>query len=182
MCLETLKEFRPCTIGYKIVRRSVIIPDHYRSLLKGSGQLKPQYWLDELSFRSGYLRGPNCKIPLEHPLGESNAYPIGWHICHTKAGALDQYRRFRNLFHLFDRNHIMIKVKVRKALVTGYQLGHKITVAKEIFIIGEVCMLSTLDPKELSKIVPIRLWKYRVEAIKQYLKDEKVRKGKSSCA
>lgn len=150
MCLDRLETFKPCTVGYKIIYRDYCNKRFYRFLIKGYGSFLPKIWLNESSYR---YPGDGETLPLELGNDSNFTYPIGFHICHTIAGAIVHFRKFG------FTDSILVKVKIRQAVATGYQFGHKVTVAKEMYIIKEIHTFKTFSIEELNSIVKVEKWK-----------------------
>lgn len=123
MCLDRKARFKPCRIGYKIVRRQ---NKHLFSEIRGNRKvLTKGVWLDEKDFR--YDCDSRRKMIYER---RSPTYPYGWHIFHSIEGA-------KNWMLGIDTG-VLIKVSVKEPVATGYQHQAKITVAKQIKILGIV--------------------------------------------
>lgn len=124
MCLDKVAEFKPCKVGYKIMR------ENNRGKLVGAcytGEISQQgVWLDEKDFRDYKDKG-RARISEYHM-----PYPFGFHVFHTKQSALDWRAPFTSY------GFPCVKVEVREPVAVGYQYRKRITVAKQIKIIGIV--------------------------------------------
>jgi len=119
MCLDVIRNFKPCEIGYKAVYK--IDGEFYPPL----GSIKPLplgIWLKEKDYRLSVYGN------LQFIGGGEVQYPFGWHIFHTKKAAKGWY----------PGGFLVLRVRVRGAHTVGLQDGQKITVAKEIKILEEV--------------------------------------------
>jgi len=129
MCLAKKGRFKPCTVGYKVVRRS---NGAYKGELWGEKTMPVGEWLNETDYRERAFRGEKrlfCEV-------SEVEYRMGWHVFHDLASAL----RWREI-----RKNVVVKVEVAEPVATGYQNlglmsydGHKTTVAKQIKILEEV--------------------------------------------
>lgn len=121
MCLATKGTFKPCKVGYKVMK------DKSNGLCgEICSQSQPRrigVWLDEANFRSTDYEDNLITI-------QSNShYPFGWHIFHTEEDARD--------WRLHHVTSVVVKVSVKEPVAVGYQgfAGRRITVAKKIKIL-----------------------------------------------
>lgn len=113
MCLDIIKEYPPKKkegLGWKVVyidRHGDILTSHQWI------RLSPSYWnVDEFSDDLTAVEG--------------SKYGTGYHIWLTREGARAWGSRY---------NKKIVRVKYRKAVCTGLQLGYPVVVAREMKIV-----------------------------------------------
>lgn len=128
MCLDNKGTFKPCKVGYKIMRRDDDgeLTGEYRSL-------KPRKvgaWLDEASFRGLPADGSPC--PTTNDSG--SPYPYGFHVYNIREDAESHYDMF-----CLSHRHAIVKVAIRNPLAVGYEgcSRRRVTVAKQIKILPD---------------------------------------------
>jgi len=126
MCLYYKGNFKPCKVGYKVVR---LRGGKMFAEMQGNNQeLQQGAWLNEEYYRAPHHSGEK----LIHAGGFH--YPYGWHIFHTKDAAMS-WKLTPPLSSMFA----IVKVAVKEPVATGLHASHrKITVAKQIKILGIV--------------------------------------------
>lgn len=131
MCLCEVKEFKPCTTGYKVVCKP---HKSYHSQFQGTKSLPKNRWLDEATYRESLAAGITPVSGVK--------YPFGFHIWHTKDSARKWVKRCDT-----SPNQVILKVKVKNPRCTGLQgtgviKGEiryaRVTVSQHIKIIEEV--------------------------------------------
>ncbi len=114
MCLDKKGRFKPCKVGYKIMRLTEDgdLVGEYRSRVEVR---KIGTWLDESDFRD------SSELYLLTDISDSQ-YPLGWHIYHDEKVA-----RGRVIYS----NSVVVKVSVKEHLAVGYQCSRRVTIAKK---------------------------------------------------
>ena len=126
MCLSKKARFKPCKVGYKVMRErdGCFYGESYNTI----AERKQGIWVDEKDFREPYhLKDTILMEP-------NKSYPSGWHIFHSRVDAL-RWLKFSNRSALLS----CIKVSVKEPVAVGYQAGlMRVTVAKQMKILRVV--------------------------------------------
>lgn len=123
MCLHDLAKFRPCKVGYKVMKTDS--KGNLRSEYYNEEVVPQNVWLDEKDFRY-----PDRKRTISG-LGRLH-YPFGWHIYHVKKQALEHIQCMAPTYL------VCVKVELREPVAVGYQSDKRVTVAKQIKILNIV--------------------------------------------
>ena len=130
MCLGQLAKFdipldkKGVGVGWKIFKKrwrdGKLVGEFYNSTV-----LLKNRWLDEQDFRMGAFKNKNYKRI-------ESRYPFGWHIFLKRKDA-KEWGGIEG-----DSSRIILKVKFRRVVATGYQGNNRaIVVAKELLIPNE---------------------------------------------
>ena len=123
MCLQRLDDFNVKLNKDDIGSGWKVFVDGNCGKLHGeyhnSGERPTNKWLNEKQFRGMGFTNPRWKKIMSR-------YPFGWHIFPRKEDAV------KWICGSFTK--VIKKVKFRNVVATGYQIGYKVIVAKEIYI------------------------------------------------
>ena len=129
MCLNKLAKFKPCGVGYKIMRHEgpILYGEYYTT----EHPREVGLWLDEKNFRDDFIKSDTINIDRGNKM---ELYPSGWHIFHSKRQALIWKAATSKVL----KDLVCVKVEVKEPLAVGYQNNRRITVAKQIKILSIV--------------------------------------------
>lgn len=125
MCLRKLEKFKPRYIGYKVFRK---VKGGYLPVVQHTPMCKMGEWITDEN--DGVLvAGIVGTGYLFHVYKEP--YHAGFHVFETLKGV----KAWRGIS---GRQRVIVKVRYRKVVATGYQVGHKVVVARKMCLLEEM--------------------------------------------